>query len=206
MLFALCASAADAQQPAKVPRIGFLGFPSPSANAARNEAFRQGLRELGYVEGKNIVIEWRFAEGKLDRASGSRGRASPSQGRCHRHRWSGCNASCQGSDGYDSYRHGAGSRSCWQWVCRQSCATWGNITGLSTLAPELSGKQLELLKEIIPKLSRVAVLGTSTSPANAQALKEVELAAGALRCSSIPRHSSPKDIETRIPDRKQKSC
>ena len=55
----------------------------------------------------------------------------------------------------------------------------GNITGLSTLAPEISGKQLELLKEIVPKLSRVAVLGTSTTPGNAQSLKEMELAAGA---------------------------
>jgi putative tryptophan/tyrosine transport system substrate-binding protein len=57
----------------------------------------------------------------------------------------------------------------------------GNITGLSTLAPQLSGKQLELLKEIVAKLTRVAVLGTSTSPANAQALREVELAVGALK-------------------------
>ena len=55
----------------------------------------------------------------------------------------------------------------------------GNITGLSTLSPEISGKRLELLKEIVPKLSRVAVLGTSTRPGTAQELKEVELAAGA---------------------------
>ena len=65
MLFALCMSA-DAQQPTKVPRIGFLGT-SPSAIAARIEAFRRGLRDLGYVEGKNLVIDWRYAEGKLDR-------------------------------------------------------------------------------------------------------------------------------------------
>ena len=58
---------AEAQQPKKVPRIGFLADLAASANAARVEAFRQGLRELGYVEGKNIVIEWRSAEGKLDR-------------------------------------------------------------------------------------------------------------------------------------------
>ena len=57
----------EAQQPTKVPRIGYLIASSPSAIAARTEAFRQGLRELGYVEGKNIVIEWRYAEGKLDR-------------------------------------------------------------------------------------------------------------------------------------------
>ncbi len=73
----------------------------------------------------------------------------------------------------------------------------GNITGLSTLAPELSGKRLELLKEIVPKLSRVAVFGTSTRPGNAQALKEVELAAGAFGL----KHQfldilGPKDIET----------
>ena len=73
----------------------------------------------------------------------------------------------------------------------------GNITGLSTLAPELSGKRLELLKEIVPKLSRVAVLGTSTNPGNAQALKETELAAGAfgvkLQYLDV---LDPKDIET----------
>ena len=57
----------DAQQPTKVPRIGYLGGASPSAQSARIEAFRQGLRELGYVEGKNISIEYRFAEGKPDR-------------------------------------------------------------------------------------------------------------------------------------------
>ena len=73
----------------------------------------------------------------------------------------------------------------------------GNITGLATLAPELSGKQLELLKEIVPKLSRVAVFGTSTNPGNAQTLKEMELAAGAfgvkLQYLDV---LGPKDIET----------
>src|SRR2546426_11778660 len=58
---------AEAQQPTKVPRIGSLSSTSPSAGSSRIEAFRQGLRELGYVEGKNLVIEWRYAEGKLDR-------------------------------------------------------------------------------------------------------------------------------------------
>src|SRR5205807_1704575 len=57
----------EAQQAKKIPRIGFLAATSPSVEAARIEAFRQGLRELGYVEGKNIVIEWRWAEGKFDR-------------------------------------------------------------------------------------------------------------------------------------------
>ena len=66
VLFALC-NPASAQQPKKIPRIGFLVSTSPSNISDRIEAFRQGLRELGYVDGKNIVIEWRFAEGKLDR-------------------------------------------------------------------------------------------------------------------------------------------
>src|SRR5437899_2851031 len=66
---AACGAVAQAQLSAKVPRIGYLAAASASANPARIEAFRQGLRELGYVEGKNIVVEWRFAEGKLDRLS-----------------------------------------------------------------------------------------------------------------------------------------
>jgi hypothetical protein len=65
----VCINRADAQQPTKVARLGFLSGVSPSTNPARAEAFRQGLRELGYVEGKNIVIEWRYAKGKLDRLS-----------------------------------------------------------------------------------------------------------------------------------------
>jgi putative ABC transport system substrate-binding protein len=66
VLLALCVSA-DAQQPKKLPLIGFLIASSPSPVAARLEAFRQALRELGYVEGKSIVIEYRWAEGKVDR-------------------------------------------------------------------------------------------------------------------------------------------
>jgi putative tryptophan/tyrosine transport system substrate-binding protein len=68
-LSALCFSA-EAQQAKKVPRIGFFSSTSPSIISARVEAFRQALRELGYMEGKNIVIEYRYAEGKLDRLSG----------------------------------------------------------------------------------------------------------------------------------------
>jgi putative tryptophan/tyrosine transport system substrate-binding protein len=77
----------------------------------------------------------------------------------------------------------------------------GNITGLSTLAPELSGKQLELMKEIIPKLSRVAVFGSSTSPGNAQSLREVELAARAFKVQlQYLDVLDPKDIETAFRD------
>src|SRR4029434_11010503 len=64
--FAMCGAVAQAQQATKIPRIGYLGGAAPSANAGPREAFQQGLRELGYVEGKSIIIEWRSAEGKLD--------------------------------------------------------------------------------------------------------------------------------------------
>ena len=99
----------EAQQPAKVPRIGFLIASATSVNTARNEAFRQGLRELGYVEGKNIFIEWRSAEGKADRLAGLAAELVASQGRHHRLGWSFNNPRRQASDFYDSHCHGAGS-------------------------------------------------------------------------------------------------
>ena len=195
LLFALSPSV-DAQQPVKVSRIGFLGFPSPSANAARNEAFRQGLRELGYVEGKNIVIEWRFAEGKLDRVSALAAELVRLK------------VDVIVTGGAGSTRPANEATNTIPIVMAQDPDPVGNgfvaslarpgrnITGLSTLAPELSGKQLELLKEIAAKLSRVAVLGTSTSPANAQSLREVELAAGALNVQlQYLDIRSPNDIE-----------
>ena len=169
---------AEAQQPKKAPRIGFLIGVSPSAFAARTEAFRQGLRELGYVEGKNMVIEWRYAEGKLDRLPALAAElvrlkvdvivtAAPSSTRAAKE----ATSTIPIVMAYDSDPVGNG-------FVASLARPGGHITGLSSLAPEISGKQLELLKEIVPRLSRVAVLGNSTNPGNAQALKEIELAAG----------------------------
>ena len=192
-LFALC-SFTEAQ-PNKIPRIGYLGAVSPSANAVRIEAFRQGLRELGYVEGKNIVIEWRFAEGKLDRLpalaaelvrlkvdiiiTGGSGATRPA----HEATNTIPIVMTQDPDPVDNGFVASLAR------------PGGNITGLSTLVPEISGKRLELLKEIVPKLSRVAVLGDSNEPGNAQALKEVELAAGAFGVQLHLEVRGAKDIE-----------
>jgi putative ABC transport system substrate-binding protein len=188
---------AEAQQPAKVPRIGFIFNTSPSANAARIEAFRQGLRELGYVEGKNIVIEWRHVEGKPDRLPAVAAElvrlkvdimvtAGPAATRPAKE----ATSTIPIVMAQDSDPVGSG-------FVASLARPGGNITGLATLAPELSGKQLELLKEIVPKLSRVAVFGTSTRPGNAQALREIELAAGAfgvkLQYLDV---LDPKDIET----------
>lgn len=196
MLFALSFSA-QAQQPENIPRIGYLEAVSPSISAVRTEAFRQGLRELGYVEGKNIVTEYRYAEGKRDRlpalaaelvrlkvdvivtAGASATRAAKK-----------ATSTIPIVMAQDSDPVGKG-------VVASLARPGGNITGLSTLAPEISGKQLELLKEIIPKLSRVAVLGTSTRPGNAQTLREVELAAGAFKVEvRYLDVLDPKKIET----------
>jgi putative tryptophan/tyrosine transport system substrate-binding protein len=196
MLLALCASAA-AQQSTKIPRIGFLSASSLSANAARTEAFRQGLRELGYVEGKNIVIDWRSAEGKADRLPALAAElvrlkvdiivsASPTATRSANE----ATVTIPIVMAFDSDPVGLG-------FVASLARPGGNITGLSTLAPEISGKLVELLKEIVPRLSRVAVLGTSTTPGYAPVLKEMELAAGALKVKLQNLDVlSPKDIET----------
>jgi putative tryptophan/tyrosine transport system substrate-binding protein len=196
MLFAL-SSPTHAQQLAKMPRIAYLAGASPSAIAPRTEAFRQCLSELGYVEGKNIVIEFRYAEEKPDRlpalaadlvrlkvdvivtAGGTSTRVAKE-----------ATATIPIVMAQDNDPVGNG-------FIVSLARPGGNITGLATLAPEISGKRLELLKEIVPKLSRVAVLGTSTNPGDAQALKEAELAAREFRLQL--QHldvRKPEDIDT----------
>jgi len=179
ILFLTTFHLARAQQPpTKIPRIGYLmtRFLDP----VRSEALRQGLRELGYVEGKTIVIEWRSAEGKLDRLPALVAElvrlkvdvivtSGPLPTRVTKDATS--TIPIVMAQVNDPVGNG---------FVASLARPGGNITGLSTLAPEISGKQLELLKEILPRLSRAAVFGTSTQPGNSQALREVELAAGAL--------------------------
>ena len=180
MLSALCVSA-EAQQPTKVARIGLIVAVSPSAAAARIEAFRQGLRELGYIDAKNIVIEARYAEENLDRlptlaaelvrlkvdvivtAGGQATRAA---------KQATSTIPIVMTQDPDPVSSG---------FVASLARPAGNITGLSTLAPELSGKRLELLGEVVPKFSRVAIVGTSTQPGHAQTLKELKLAAKKLK-------------------------
>jgi putative tryptophan/tyrosine transport system substrate-binding protein len=183
LMLALLAAplAADAQPPPKIFRIGFLTAVPLSSISARTEAIRQGLRKLGYVEGKNIVIEWRSAEGQLDRLPSLAAElvrlkvdvivtAGPSAPRPAK----AATVTIPIVITNDNYPVANG-------FVASLARPGGNITGLSTLSPAIYGKQLELLKEIVPRLSRVAVLGTSTDPGNAQALRETERAARALR-------------------------
>jgi putative ABC transport system substrate-binding protein len=141
------------------------------------------MRELGYLEGKNIVIEWRSAEGTRDRLPALAAElvrltvglivtAGPLVTRAVKQATS--TIPIVMAQDPDPVGNGFVAS-----LARPS----GNITGLSRLAPELSGKPMELLKEIVPKPSRVAVFGTSTLPGNEQTLREVELAAGHSACS-----------------------
>jgi ABC-type uncharacterized transport system substrate-binding protein len=187
------AAAAEAQQPAKIPRIGYL---VSSTTSTRQEAFQRGLRELGYVAGKNIVIERRDAEGKLDRlpflaaelvhlqvevivtAGGITTRAAKE-----------ATNTIPIVMAQDTDPVGNG-------FIASLGRPGGNVTGLATLAPEISGKRLELLKETVAKLAHIAILGTSTNPGNPQALKETEVAAGAFKVQlQYLDILSPTDIE-----------
>jgi putative ABC transport system substrate-binding protein len=192
-LVTVCSSV-EAQQPKRVPRIGYLGGPPPLLE--RREAFRQGLRELGYIEGKNIVIEWRSGEGKSERVPALAGELVRLK------------VDLIVTDGSNSTLRAKEATSTIPIVMAQDvdpvgrgivaslARPGGNITGLSNLDPELSGKRLELLKETISTLSRVAVFGTSSTPSTAPALKETELAAGAFGVKvQYLDVLDPKDIE-----------
>ena len=190
------AAMARAQQPKKIPRIGYLGLIRTSTNTYRVDTFRQGLRQLGYAEGKDFVIERRNADGKLDRLNELAAELvrlkvdvivtlGPAPTRAAK----AATATIPIVMMQDPDPVGNG-------FVASLARPGGNITGLSTLAPETSGKQLELLKEIIPKLSRVAVFGTSTTPGQALQLREIGLAAGPLgvQLQSLD-VLQPKDIE-----------
>ena len=179
LLSGLCVSA-EAQHPIKIPRIGFLSSVSPSTIATRTEAFRQGLRELGYVDGKNVIIEWRSAEGKPEHVSELAVElvrlkpdvivtAAPA-----------VTAPVKQATKTIPIVMAFDDDPVGNKFVASLARPGGNITGLSNLSPEISGKQLELLREIVPGLTRVAVLGTSDRPGNRQTLREIELAAGTL--------------------------
>jgi ABC transporter substrate binding protein len=167
LLLALCFSA-EAQQAAKVPRIGYLSPASPSAIAARQEAFRQGLRELGYWEGKNILIEYRYAEGNMDWLPELAAElvrlkvdviVTTSSAPTHAAKAATATIPIIMLQDNDPIGNG---------FVASLARPGGNITGLAALDPELSGKRMELLKETVPKLSRVAVFGDSTIPGSAK--------------------------------------
>jgi putative tryptophan/tyrosine transport system substrate-binding protein len=170
---------AEAQQPEKVWRIGFLTISPLSALTARIGALRQGFANLGYMEETNIAIEFRSGDGKVNHAPQFAAElvrlkvdvivttGGTSTGPAKR-----VTSTIPIVMAQDPDPVGNG-------FVASLARPGGNITGLSTLAPEISGKQLELLREIVPRLSRVAIFGFSKASANALALKETEMAAQA---------------------------
>jgi putative ABC transport system substrate-binding protein len=178
LLLALCSSS-EAQEPAKVFRLGYLsaGFSSPKP--ARTEAFRQGLRDLGYIEGQTIFIEYRYAEGKIGRLPALATELlrlnvnvifaySTPAVRVVKEATTTMPVVTVSAD---PVRNG---------FVASLARPGGNITGLANLTPELAGKRLELLKEIVPQISRVAVIWNPDDPGSELRMRETETAARSL--------------------------
>jgi putative ABC transport system substrate-binding protein len=198
---------AEAQEAGKIPKIGYISVASRSVVSARVEAFQQGLHELGYEEAKNIIIVDRYADGSPDKvpdlvaelirlkidvilsAGAEVTRISKEATRTI--------PIVMASDN-DPVGNG---------FVTSLARPGGNVTGLSSVSPDLSGKQLELLKEVVPKLSRVAVFGDSTNPGNAQALKETKIAATALNADlQYLNVVNPKDFRNAFRDASKGRC
>jgi putative ABC transport system substrate-binding protein len=173
LLFALCVPA-QSQQPKKVFRIGYLSNTDPASESDRSGAIRLALRERGYVEGQNIAIDYRYAEGKADRASGLAaefvrlkvdiivvaGGAS----------W--ILAAKNVTKSIPIIMTGAGADPVREGFIESLARPGGNVTGVTNLVRELGGKRLELLKETVPTLARVAVLYDPAIPGTAREVKE----------------------------------
>ena len=174
MLFALCFSA-SAQQSKKVSRIGYLASFDPAFESARAEAIRLALRGLGYIEGQNITTEYRYAEGKYDRLPELA--AELVRLKVDIIVAAGPNRTIQTAKNATKtipiVMIGYGSDPVEAGFVESLARPGGNITGLTNLQIELSGKRLELLKEAVPKVTRVAVLYDSNVQSSVLDVKEV---------------------------------
>ena len=181
--FLTTASLAHAQQPKKIPRIGYLSAADPATESPRSEGIRLALRELGYIEGQSIAIEYRYAEGNNDRypellaemvrlkvdiivVGGNLG----------------IQAAINATKTIPIVMVGTGSDPVKAGFVESLARPGGNVTGITNLGRDLGGKRLELLKEAVPKLARVAVLHDPNMPGTARELKEeLPVAARALK-------------------------
>jgi putative ABC transport system substrate-binding protein len=185
--FVICGVAVEAQQPARIPRIGFLIPASASFFSSRVEAFRQRLRELGYVEGKNISIESRYAEGKLERLPDLAAELIQLKVDVIVTTDPGILAAKKASPTIPIV-FAAAADPVGSGFVSSLARPGGNITGLSLMTPDLNGKRLELLKEAFPKVARVAFLWQSSSSRGNLTLTDMEAAAKALglKLQSLP--------------------
>ena len=175
MLFALSFSG-EAQQPTKIPRIGFGAGTGPDSIVE----FRRGLQDLGYIEGKNILIEYRYAKGVAEYPNLVAELVRLKVDVIVVTSTAGAQAAKKATTTipviFTSVGDPVGTG-----IVASLARPGGNVTGFSNLSPELSGKQLELLKEAFPKISRVAVLSETANTGNAASLGEMKVAAEALR-------------------------
>ena len=166
---------AEAQQPKKVPRIAYLSLQDPATDSTRSEAIRLALRKLGYIEGQNIATDYRYAEGKLDRlpelaaelvrlkidvivvAGGTRI----------------LRAAMNATKTIPIVMTGSGIDPVEAGLIESLARPGGNVTGITNISGELGGKRLELLKEAVTKLARVAVLYDPAQPASVLEVKEI---------------------------------
>jgi putative tryptophan/tyrosine transport system substrate-binding protein len=169
----------DAQQAAKVPRIGYL-LAAGSAETARRDAFRQGLRELGYVEGKNIIIEWRAAEGKLDRLDELAAELVRLKVDVFVTSGNSVVRAAKRATSTIPIVTALVSDPVENGFVASLARPGGNSTGLTSLGAELSGKRMELLKEVVPGLSRLMMFVSSSSPGNSQTMHQTETVAKAM--------------------------
>jgi len=180
---------AEAQQPQRIPQLGYISATDPATDAARSEAIRLALRERGHIEGQTIAIEYRYAEGKRDRYSELLAEllrlkvdlilvagGDPL-----------IRAAMNATNSIPIVMTGGGADPVEGGLVESLARPGGNITGITNLHTELGGKRLELLKEAVPKLARVAVLYDSVLPASVRDVKEnLPAAARALRLTVQP--------------------
>jgi putative tryptophan/tyrosine transport system substrate-binding protein len=174
LLLALCRPV-EAQEPKKVPLIGYLSPSDPGSESTRSEPIRRALRERGYIEGQNIAIEYRYAEGKVDRFSELA--AELARLKVDVIVAAGGNriilAAKNATKTIPIVMMGAGVDPVEAGHVESLARPGGNVTGITTLTRELGGKRLELLKEAVPKVARVAVLYEPAAPGAALDVKEV---------------------------------
>ena len=195
MIFALCGSV-DAQQTGKIPRIGYLTAGARSVAEAREEAFRQGLREFGYINGKNIVIDYRSAEASLGKVPALAAELVNLKVDLIVAVTTTAALAAKGATQTIPIVMRIPGDPVEDGLVATLARPGGNITGLTSLIQELGGKRLELLKEVVPRLSRVSVLRHPGAQASLKWLKEWEIAGHALglQIQSVAVRS-PNDID-----------
>ena len=195
LLFGLCFWA-KAQDQKKIPRIGILAGGSASSDSPRVQAFLRGLRELGWVEGRNLMIEYRYADGQLDRLNKLAAELVTNRVDVIVAQAPAAVRAAKRESNATPIVMAHGGDPVAQGFVASLARPGGNVTGISNFSAELSGKRLELLKEAFPKTSRVAVIWNPDAPGPVLGFKELEIAA---KVVDVPLESlpvrGPKDFE-----------